>query len=91
MAASLPSPFQRSPHITTRPSNLTLVACTLLLVLLLRQPAPPQPAAVMPPLVLEPAVIDRVRGALWGVYIADALSMPVHWCVWAEALRPSAA
>ena len=24
------------------------------------------------------AVVDRVRGALWGVYIADALSMPVR-------------
>ncbi|KXZ49126.1 hypothetical protein GPECTOR_23g55 [Gonium pectorale] len=25
------------------------------------------------------AVLDRVRGALWGIFIADALSMPVHW------------
>ncbi len=31
--------------------------------------------------MLDAAVVDRVRGALWGVYIADALSMPVHWCV----------
>lgn len=23
--------------------------------------------------------MDRVRGALWGVFIADSLSMPVHW------------
>lgn len=23
--------------------------------------------------------VDRVRGALWGLLIADALSMPVHW------------
>ncbi|PSC74603.1 ADP-ribosylation crystallin J1 [Micractinium conductrix] len=29
--------------------------------------------------VVSPAALDRVRGALWGVYIADALSMPVHW------------
>lgn len=27
----------------------------------------------------RPAVVDRVRGALWGIHIADALSMPVHW------------
>ena len=26
---------------------------------------------------------DRVAGALWGMLIADALAMPVHWmCVW---------
>ena len=30
-------------------------------------------------LALDAGVIDRMRGALWGVYIADALSMPVHW------------
>jgi len=24
-------------------------------------------------------VIDKVRGCLWSVFIADALSMPVHW------------
>lgn len=28
---------------------------------------------------VSPATLDRVRGALWGIYIADALSMPVHW------------
>ncbi|KAG2496733.1 hypothetical protein HYH03_005144 [Edaphochlamys debaryana] len=28
----------------------------------------------------SPAVtLDRIRGALWGIVIADALSMPVHW------------
>lgn len=25
------------------------------------------------------SLVDRMRGALWGVLIADALSMPVHW------------
>lgn len=25
------------------------------------------------------AVVDRIRGALWGLLIADSLSMPVHW------------
>jgi hypothetical protein len=25
------------------------------------------------------AVIDRMRAALWGVYIGDALAMPTHW------------
>eukprot|EP00198_Chlamydomonas_reinhardtii_P000582 XP_001689917.1 predicted protein [Chlamydomonas reinhardtii] len=24
-------------------------------------------------------VLDRLRGALWGIFIADSLSMPVHW------------
>ncbi|CAD7937702.1 unnamed protein product [Amoebophrya sp. A25] len=24
-------------------------------------------------------LLNRVRGALWGMYIGDALSMPVHW------------
>ena len=24
---------------------------------------------------------DRVAGALWGMLIADALAMPVHWIV----------
>jgi ADP-ribosylglycohydrolase len=24
-------------------------------------------------------VADRVRGAMWGLYIGDALAMPVHW------------
>eukprot|EP00892_Ulva_mutabilis_P012018 jgi/Ulvmu1/9189/UM005_0289.1 len=28
---------------------------------------------------LDAAVIDRIRGCLWGVFIADALAMPVHW------------
>lgn len=22
---------------------------------------------------------DRVRGALWGLFVGDALAMPVHW------------
>jgi hypothetical protein len=25
------------------------------------------------------AVIDRMRAALWGVHIGDALAMPTHW------------
>ncbi|KAI8462695.1 MAG: ADP-ribosylglycohydrolase-domain-containing protein [Monoraphidium minutum] len=28
---------------------------------------------------MSPEVVDRVRGALFGIFIADALSMPVHW------------
>jgi hypothetical protein len=35
--------------------------------------APAAPAAA------AAALRDRVRGALWGVFIADALSMPCHW------------
>ena len=30
-------------------------------------------------LVERSVLVDRMRGALWGVLIADALSMPVHW------------
>jgi hypothetical protein len=30
---------------------------------------------VMPTLTLA----DRVRGALWGLFVGDALGMPVHW------------
>ena len=22
---------------------------------------------------------DRMRGALWGMFVGDALAMPVHW------------
>ena len=40
----------------------------------------PMAAAVMLSAVERSAVVDRVRGALWGIHIADALSMPVHWC-----------
>ncbi|MEW5305684.1 MAG: hypothetical protein WDW36_008207 [Sanguina aurantia] len=29
--------------------------------------------------MVDATVIDRVRGALWGLLIADSLSMPVHW------------
>ena len=24
-------------------------------------------------------IAERVRGALWGMFIGDALAMPVHW------------
>jgi hypothetical protein len=41
----------------------------------------PMAAAVMLSAVERSAVVDRVRGALWGIHIADALSMPVHWYV----------
>eukprot|EP00878_Enallax_costatus_P016108 GHUV01016890.1.p1 GENE.GHUV01016890.1~~GHUV01016890.1.p1 ORF type:complete len:433 (+),score=92.10 GHUV01016890.1:240-1538(+) len=27
----------------------------------------------------QAALRDRIRGSLWGIFIADALSMPVHW------------
>jgi hypothetical protein len=30
---------------------------------------------------------DRVAGALWGMFIGDALSMPVHWIYDPDALR----
>ncbi|KAG1663735.1 hypothetical protein FOA52_006104 [Chlamydomonas sp. UWO 241] len=28
---------------------------------------------------MSAASIDRLRGCLWGIFIGDALSMPVHW------------
>ncbi|EFN58988.1 hypothetical protein CHLNCDRAFT_137616 [Chlorella variabilis] len=37
--------------------------------------------------ITSPVTLDRVRGALWGVYIADALSMPVHWYYDVRALQ----
>jgi len=33
-------------------------------------------AAVMAP---SAAMIDRIAGALWGAFIADAMAMPTHW------------
>jgi len=33
----------------------------------------------MPPPVITPAMLDRVRASLWGLYIGDALAMPTHW------------
>lgn len=39
-------------------------------------------------IALDRAVlVDRVRGALWGTLIADAVSMPVHWCAQALLFR----
>ena len=29
--------------------------------------------------MLSPVVADRITGALWGMFIADALAMPSHW------------
>jgi hypothetical protein len=51
----------------------------------------PMAAAVALSALERGAVVDRVRGALWGIHIADALSMPVHWCVrpcWRNWFRP---
>lgn len=36
---------------------------------------------------MQPEVIDRVRGALFGLFIGDALSMPVHWYYDVSALK----
>ena len=47
----------------------------------------PMAAAVMLSAVERSAVVDRVRGALWGIHIADALSMPVHWYYDPRALQ----
>eukprot|EP00753_Platysulcus_tardus_P017110 PLAT6282.3.p1 GENE.PLAT6282.3~~PLAT6282.3.p1 ORF type:complete len:141 (+),score=59.79 PLAT6282.3:78-500(+) len=33
------------------------------------------------------ALRDRLRGALWGIFIADALSMPAHWFYDVRALK----
>ena len=37
------------------------------------------PPPAMPPPVITPAMLDRVRASLWGLYIGDALAMPTHW------------
>lgn len=31
------------------------------------------------PTITADSLADRVAGALWGMLIADAISMPVHW------------
>ena len=31
-------------------------------------------------IVERSVLVDKIRGALWGIYVADSLSMPVHWC-----------
>jgi ADP-ribosylglycohydrolase len=36
---------------------------------------------------MEPTSRDRAEGALWGMMIADALAMPVHWYYDRSALR----
>ena len=28
---------------------------------------------------IQPNKVERMRGALWGMFIGDALAMPVHW------------
>ena len=33
----------------------------------------------MPPANITPAMLDRMRASLWGLYIGDALAMPTHW------------
>jgi ADP-ribosylglycohydrolase len=35
----------------------------------------------------QPAQRDRARGALWGMFVADALAMPAHWYYDVAALR----
>ena len=28
---------------------------------------------------MEHSIQDRIEGALWGLFVADSLAMPVHW------------
>jgi len=44
----------------------------------LAQPVVPVQACVSR-VALPSRAIDRLRGCLWGIYIGDSLSMPVHW------------
>lgn len=38
------------------------------------------PASIPTPIpTTTPSTTDRIRGALWGMMIGDALAMPVHW------------
>ena len=34
-----------------------------------------------------PTRADRLRGALWGMFVGDALAMPVHWYYSISALQ----
>ena len=36
---------------------------------------------------INPPDKDRIKGALYGMFIADALAMPVHWYYDREALK----
>ncbi len=36
---------------------------------------------------MEPSYLDRWRGALWGMFVGDALAMPVHWYYDVAALQ----
>ena len=39
---------------------------------------------------MTPAVhADRLRGALWGMFVGDALAMPVHWYCYIEHSFPA--
>ena len=35
------------------------------------------------------ALVDKLRGALWGSLAGDALAMPVHWYVLVSCMRQS--
>ena len=37
--------------------------------------------------MLTMAPTDRLRGALWGMFVGDALAMPVHWYYNVAALQ----
>ncbi len=28
---------------------------------------------------MEHSIQDRIEGALWGLFVADSLAMPIHW------------
>ena len=38
-------------------------------------------------IVREPDHHERLRGALWGMFVGDALAMPVHWYYVVAALQ----
>jgi hypothetical protein len=38
-------------------------------------------------MTMEISIEERCKGALYGLFIADALAMPVHWYYDREALR----
>lgn len=37
--------------------------------------------------MIQPLIKDRVKNALWGLFIGDALAMPVHWFYSTERIR----
>ena len=79
--------LRRRPFAALSACSVCLLAsCTLLQRIRPRDVHSSPSAMASTVLSLDAGAVDRMRGALWGTYIADALSMPVHWCVHVETV-----